>query len=99
MLFDVVFIGVKSSELRSRLTEAAEGGSTIVALSKIVDTSDFVSKYLSHSLGGKVTLFGRDSGLLDRHSSTVSSNLAEAEKRLNINFFTQDQNQVINILI
>jgi hypothetical protein len=92
-------LGVKTTDLRTRLTEASKEGSTVVALSKIVDTSDFVSRYLSHSSGGKVALFGRDSGSLDRHSSTVSSNLAEAEKRLNVNFFTSEQNQVIAILI
>ncbi len=92
-------LGVKTTELRTRLTETSKGGSTVVALSKISDNSNFVSRYLSHSSGGKVTLFGRDSALLDRHSSTVSSNLAEAEKRLNVNFFTLEQNQVIACLI
>jgi hypothetical protein len=90
-------IGVKAAELRTRLTDCAKKCSTLVLLSKVEgDSNDFVSKFLSHSAGGKVGLFGRDSGF---RLSTVPSNLFEAEKKLDVNFFVHSNDQVFIIIM
>ena len=85
-------IGVKAADLRSRLTDASLKCSTVVLLSKLEgESDDFVSNFLSHSAGGRVGLFGRDSGF---RLSAIPANLAEAEKKLNVNFFVQNRDQV-----
>ena len=84
--------GVKSSEVRTKLTTLAEQGSALVLLSKLeVDTNSFVSKHLVHSIGGNFQLFGRDS---TSTSSGTSGSLSEAEKVLDVSFFAGNSGQV-----
>ena len=81
--------GVKSTDIRTKLTAAAEKGSAVVLLSKLeVDADGFVSKHLAHSVGGSFQLFGRDA------ASASSGNLGEAEKVLDVSFFVQNCGQV-----
>jgi len=85
-------LGLKSAEDRSKLTEAAERGATVILLSKLDAVGDeFISKHLQHSVGGNFELFGRDSG---GSSSRSSNNFSEAEKVLDVNLFVHTAGQV-----
>ena len=93
----LIRLGLKTSDLKTRLLTAAKAGSTLILLTKMGgDSSDFVARFLSHSTGGKVALFGRDLSLLPRTVQTLPPNLVEAERKLDVSFFFRIQNQVPN---
>ena len=94
---NLIRLGLKTGDLKTRLVTAAKSGCTLVLLTKMGgDSSDFVSRFLSHSTGGKVALFGRDVALLPRTVQNLPSNLIEAERKLDVSFFFRIQNQVSN---
>lgn len=89
----LVEVGFKSADVRTKIVDAAQKGSTLVLLSQLGgESDDFVSKHLRHSVGGSFELFGRDSGF---SGGRLSNNLNEAEKVLNVNFVVRNSDQVL----